>query len=282
MTAANQNGLKRGTARRRKRRTSVVTKAKYKPRTARQNRNLIMSNAKAITMLRRMQGPPVYTDYQYNNEFISDFNATDTQVFSDTLASPRIWRECLRTDENILDASTTYWRNMTLNIRVNLGLANYAQWSVFVVTPRRDNNSFSFEPASFLEGRQYVVGPEGFNPILNSSQFKVWAVRHVSLTQNAWKQPVAQIGPQDQLFAGNPMSTYRKFQFSIRVNAKLRNPQVSGQNNQWKDMIDIEMPYFRRFHIIAFCQSRFTLNPSSGAPTCSCNWHQLNTCINNN
>jgi len=283
------NGLRKHTARSKRRRSSTVTKAKFKPRTVRNNRKLIISNAKAISMLRKMQGPPVYTDYQYNNEFqiVSSPGVAQTDVFCDTLSSPVLWKQCLRTDDNVLDSSSTYWRNMTINVRVNLGFADYAQWSIFVITPRRDNNAFSFDPADFVEPRQYVLGPESMNPVLNSAQFKCHLVKHISLTNNAWKQQIAQFGPDSSptYAAGNPGTTFRKFAINIRCKARLRNPQVSAGpvgSNKWKDMVDDELPYYQRYHILAIVRSETTLNVAMGTPTCSCNWHQVNTCINDN
>lgn len=238
-------------------------------------------------MLRKMQGPPVYTDYQYNNEFQVSNPATapQTQIFCDTLSSPVLWKQCLRTDDNVLDSSSTFWRNLTLNVRVNLGFADWAQWSIFVITPRRDNNSFSFDPLDFTEPRQFVLGPEAMNPVLNSGQFKCWAVKHVSLTNNAWKQQIAAFGSDPTYAAGNPGTTFRKFQINIKCKARLRNPQVSvgpAGSNKWKDMVDDELPYYHRYHMLSIVRFAQSTAVSADAPQCSVNWHQINTCINDN
>lgn len=281
MGRATQNAMRPKTARTRRRRTSTVTKAKYKPKTARANRSLIMSNAKAISMLRKMAPKPLYTDYQYGNLFEADFNQADNQVFCDTLSSPVLWRPCLRQDDNVLESSATYWRNFTLNFRVNLGLADWAQFSIFIITPRRDNNAFSFNPSDFAEGRQYVVGPSGLVAILNSQQFKVHAVRHISLTNNAWKLPLATFGAQNTIAAGNPETTFKKFQVNVRCKTRIRNPRTSAAStNQWKAMVDDEMPYYQRYHVLTIMRGGWSTVPAQGAPPTGIYWHQLNTCIN--
>lgn len=55
----NRLSKKKSTTRRK--RTGVLTRAKYKPRTTTANRSLITSNALAIRSIRKLMPPPVYT-----------------------------------------------------------------------------------------------------------------------------------------------------------------------------------------------------------------------------
>lgn len=287
MPRTTSNALRTKTSRPKRRRTSTVTKAKYAPKTRTQNRKLILSNVKAISMLRKIVPKPVYTDYQYNGDFevYPPSGIAETTIFCESLSSPVAWKQCLRTDDNVTESSSTFWRNMTLNVRVNIGFADYAQWSIFVITPRRDNNAFSFNATDFNEPRQYVDGPESMNPVLNSGQFKCHFVKHISLTNNAWKQQIATFGSESEptYAAGNPFTTYRKFQVNIRTKARIRNPQNlvgPAGTSRWVDMDTEQLPYYHRYHILAICRSSTSVSVSSAAPKNSVRWHQINTCIN--
>lgn len=241
----------------RRRRTSVVTRAKYKPRTADANRSLIKSNAYAIRAVKRMMPPPVYCDWQYGGTMFADVDPTGAGNFTKTvltrdLMSPTLWIARLRQDANVDKVSTTCVKRISLNLRYSMQLCNYAQISLFVVTIRK--NAANRTPASAVDGEDYILSPsQDFCPRLNPAVFKVHYVRHLSLTKNTWLQAASSVGGVD--FAGNPMTTFRKGEVNIKLNTTIRQPNLGAA---WKDMSQAQMKPDQRYSILAFITSQGT------------------------
>lgn len=258
-----------------RRRTSTIARAKFKPRTARANRTLIKSNAYAIRAIKRMMPKPVYTDWQHSGTLFAD--VADSPNFTQTIAvtqltTPSIWNAVLRQDVNVVESSTTLVKRLQINMRYTMQNANWAQFTTFVVTLRPD--AANRRPEQLVEGQDYILSTgQEFNARLNPAVFKVHFVRNVSLTKNTWLQPSATVGQVS--FAGNPNTTFKKGQCTLHINMKLRQPT---QGQSWTTMTASQLTPGQRYFLITFIsQQSDVATQFSGARL---DYDQLAVCYN--
>lgn len=261
----------------RRRRTSVIKRAKFQKPTARNQKSQIMGNAMAIRSLRRLVPPPVYTDYQYSRGYGPFFGPDPTDfssILCDKLMNPTQWLPCLRRDANALESTTTLVKRMQVNLRFNLGQANWCQMTTFIVSLRRDAaNRTPDDTATLTEGDDFIVSTqEGFNARLNPSVFKVHYVRNLSLMSASWKEPETQAG--QAVFTSNSATTFAKGQVNMKLNFRLRQP-VTPQN--WKVMTQEQLSPHQRLYILTFFKGS-TNEPDDTPPAVY--YDALYTCYN--
>jgi len=235
-------------ATKRRRSTSTVAKAKYAPKTANMNRKLIQQNAYAIKKIREMVTHS-YCDFQYTSAdapFISVAPENYFNIKSVELMSPSIWSPVLRSDQNVLDSSSTLVKRMQMNLRLSLGQSNWCQMSVFIVSIRKDAADRDISQAGLVVNEDYIYNTENFNPRLNSQVFKVHYVQHASLMTAAWKGEKAVQGNSELI--GNPNTTLRKSQVNMELNHRLRQPNGA----KWKDMEQSQLAPNQRLHLLMF------------------------------
>jgi len=243
----NRATKKRSTTR--KRRSSTLTMAKYKPRTATANRTLIKSNALAIRSMKRMLPKLIYTDYQYkfsNGPFLPAAPAPFFNILNEELMSPNLWTPVLRKDDNVLESSQTMIKRMQLNLRYQLGQANWCQITTFIVTIRPDAVNRIINEANLIEGDDYIVSPEDFQPRLNSNLFKVLYRRHISLMAGGWKEEA--FASAGDVLVSNSTQTLKKGQVNLSLNFKVRQP--NGQT--WRTMDQSQFGPARRYFQLNF------------------------------
>ena len=270
------NSLSKKKASVKKRRTSTITRARYAPKTTRVNRSLIKSNAFAIRTLRRMQGPPLYTDWQLSNTLyglVQGPGEFTTTYQVQPLMNPNQWSPVLRKDANVLESSSTRVLRMQMNLRYSMIASDYAQFTTFVVSIRKDAANRAIIPGALTEDDDYILSTgQDFNARLNPAVFKVHYVRNVSLTKNTWLDPSARIGNAD--FAGNPNTTWRKGQVNMKLGWSIRQPL----GTTWKDMTLSQFPPGQRLYLITFINQRPTTGvAASGARL---DFDALFTCYN--
>ena len=251
------NSMSRKKSSVRRKRTSVLAKAKYKPRTAAANRTLIKSNAYAIRAVKKMLPPPVYCDWQYGGTMFADVDDTGAGNFTQTLLSrdlmtPNFWIARLRQDAVVNDAACTCVKRMSINLRYSMQQANYAQITLFIVTLRR--NAANRIPAGAVDGEDYILSPsQDFNPRLNPAVFKVHYVRNISLTKGAWLEPP--FNTTSGQIIGNPTTTFKKGEININPNITIRQPNLGAP---WKTMTQAQLRPEQRYSILAFITSQGT------------------------
>ena len=227
-----------------KRRSSTLTKARYKPKTTAANRSLIKSNALAIRSMKRMLPKLIYTDYQFKFANAPAFPTAPAPyqfITNNELMSPNLWAEVLRKDENVTQSSQTMIKRMQINLRYTLAEQNWVQITTFIVTIRPDATNRVINAASLVEGDDYIYSVDEFQPRLNSNVFKVHYRRHVTLMAGSFGQEAFQ-SAGDTLVA-NSESTFKKGQVNIPLNFKIRQP--NGQT--WRDMDQSQFGPYRRY-----------------------------------
>lgn len=242
--------LSRKRATPRKRRTSTLVKAKYKPRTTTANRSLIKSNAYAIKALRRMIPNPIWTDYQLGGAlgpFVSGAPEPYANLTQAQLMSPSQWTACLRQDSNVAESAATRILRMQLNLRYSLGESNWCQITTFVVSIRKDAANRVINEQGLINGQDYIVSPtQSFNARLNPAVFKVHYVRNVSLMSNTWLEPSAQAG--NSTFASNSYATFKKGQVNMKLGFNIRQPL----GEPWTALNQAQLSPSQRLFLISF------------------------------
>lgn len=244
------NALGKYTARTKRKRTANATKVKFQRPTARNQRKQIMSNALAIKHLRRVCLPKqVYCDWQLTSAI---FATLDAGNFTRTWGCVPLtnfpgWSQCLRQDDNVGESSTTFVRNLSLNLRYILGNSSYANFNVWIVTPRKDANDRDW-PAQINSGvdpvspTEFTESPNAFNMRLNSALFKVHFASYRTLTETTLFQAVNPNFP-----AGNPNTTWAKGSVNIKCNINVRQPIRSGS---WRQLLYNALPYYQRYYML--------------------------------
>lgn len=263
------NALAKKKASTRRKRTSTITKARYKPKTVRANRSLIKSNAYAIRSIRRLMPKPVWCDWQYSATQFAD--APDTsfsetlkvaQLMSPSTGGSPLWKPVLRQDENVQESSATKVLRMSINMRYRLGVSNWCQYSIFIVSIRKDAADRVINQASLVKGQDYITNlGDDFGVRLNPSIFRVLYTRQISLTKNAWVSPAFSSGGSE--LAGNPMTTFAKGQVNLKLGYNLRQPVLG---TPWTAMNQSQlMPQQRLFLLSFMVQQTDTPDPNNVA-----------------
>ena len=271
------NRLSKNKAHTKRRRSSTLTKAKFKPRTVKANRSLIQSNALAIRAVKRMMPPPLWTDYQYSRGYSPIFGTDPTLYASiqcDKLTEFSNWVPVLRRDNNALMSTKTLIKRMQINLRHDLGESNWVQITTFIVSLRRDAaNRDPFDTGTLVENDDYIVSAQqGQNARLNPAVFKVHYTRAVSLMSGAFRQPETTV--QNSVFVSNSAYTFSKGQINMKLNFTIRQP--TGQDS-WKQMKIDQLAPSQRLYILTFFRGS-TNEPDDDPPTCF--YDCLSTCYN--
>jgi len=276
------NRLTRKKATAKRRRSSTLTRAKYKPKTTRANRSLIKSNAYAIRAIKRMMPPSIWTDYQYS--FVQEANLTAVpdggyqSISSNQLMTPAFWTPVLRQDENVLDSSQTKVLRMQANMRYSLGESSTVQITTFVVSIRPDAVNRQIND-TLVEGDDYIYAkgqPGGVDlgivPRLNPAVFKVLYTRNVTLMSNGFLQPKADF--QGTILTSQSSTTMAKGQINMKLNFRIRQPV---QGTTWKNMQQSQFGPKQRLFLLTFFRG-LTPQPDDNAPRVDCDC--LYTCLN--
>lgn len=255
------NRLSKKKSRTKRRGTSTLTKAKYKPRTAAANRSLIKSNAYAIRAVKRLLPPSIRCDWQWSGAMFADLvgsPAFTTSYSVVPLMDPLSWRACLRQDEQVPDSSTTRVLRMSMNLRYTLGISDWSQYTLFVVTVRPDSADRNVN--NLAVGNDYINSfGQDMNVRLSPDLFKVHYTRNVSLTKNTWISQANTLGANASPAGYNPQTTMAKGQVNLKLNMRIRNPNRTAP---WKDMeIDQFSPHERYYLLCFFTQRAASLNP---------------------
>jgi len=252
MPRVRDNALRKFTAKRRRKRVNNMTRVRYQPPTARNQRRQIMANARIINRLNKaVFGNRVFCDFQdFGNMFtLPDAAGGISRTwFCVSLTNFPAWNAVMRADQNQIVSSTTFVQRLQLNLRMALQGSNYAFFNIWVVTPRKDQNARD-SPLDISTGNNpvlnvdYIEGPTGANLRLNSSVFKVHYAHYRTLTETT----LGEAAPSPPLTAGNPNTTWGKSQVNLACKMKIRKPQ---NGEPWKNIPYMNLPYYQRYWLL--------------------------------
>ena len=269
--------LRKFTAKPKRKRVATTTLVKYQKPNARNQRKQIMRNAADIKRLyASVLSNRVFCDWQYVGQLNGKYSASGYTTTWGCFPLTRFasWLSVLRKDTNVNESSTTYVQRMNLNFRYALLGSSYAQYNVWIVTPRKDAANRDW-PATITAGTDpvqftdYIEGPEAFNLRLNPALFKVHFASYRTLTETT----LFETAPSPPLTAGNPMTTFAKGSANIKCNMSVRNPVST---DPWLEVDYMAQAYYKRYYLLVAIVS---LSSSEGN-TCQFDFDQLATTIN--
>ncbi len=266
-----------------RRRLSVVTRAKLKKPTAFNQRRQIVTLAKRVAKnTKYIKSKKVYTDYQYGDGDAGlrgiAKEMTNGTWYGWALTDYSKWNACLRQDANVADSARTFAMRMQLNFRVDVGTVTKGAFlNIFIVSPRNSQTNpitFASPPVDgditplvvnndFIENSQN----EGTNIRLNSGKFKVHAAKYITLVSDTFDDA----SPTTQT-VGNPYSTWRKFQ----VNCPLKWSVLNPTSRPWTSLPFDQQAYWRKYYLIVYTTNND--GGSTAAVNFSCD--PMYTCIN--
>lgn len=280
--------LKKYTNKRKKGRTANTTKIKYQRPTAGNQKTQIMRNAQAIKkMYKVVMNKQVYCDWQYVGQARSqgyDPAGFSKEWFCFPLTDYNNWAQVMRRDDNVIDGSSTFIRNMSINMRFNLLKSNYCQYNVFIVTSRRDASNVDWPvrialgpvPGGYPAlGEDYIEGPNAWNMRLNPALFKVHYAQYKTLTETT-------LTLNAQQPAGNPWTTWAKAQVSIPCKINVRKPSTAVatvQPKPWTTVPYMNQPFNKRYFMLVCMVSTHNAGVGFGS-ACEFTFDSLATTIN--
>lgn len=232
-------------------RRSSLTKTRYQPPTARNQKRQILSNQSAIKRLQRKTNRHlIYTDYQLSTTVQPVNNSWSVQWLMSFIQ----WNSVLRGDIGVQRGSHTFLKRMQMNLRWVLNGADYVSFSCFIITPRRWVADRIFDaaiPGSTppVLNEDYIESPfsQGAMIRLNPSIFKVHWSRYITLTSSGLHQAAV---PADT--AGDPRTTWKKAQVNMPLNMKLSIPSFTAAQPSWMDKTFDSLPYFHKYQLIVY------------------------------
>ncbi len=257
-TSVKRSSLKDYESRKRRRRTSLVSRIKYKRPTAFNQKKQLTTLARSVARNSKyLRQQRVYTDYQWGQADQRGITASLNNAlwYGWKLTDVTQWEACLRQDANTAQSSITYALRMQLNCRANLGTVTKLTYlNVFVISARPDDVE-GLNITDNVGGMTQLVpnidfveqtANEGANIRLNSGKFKVLACKYMTLLPNT-----AQAAVPANAAAGNPFSTWRKWQWNIPLKFSIRMPS----NRPWTNVLFEDMPYYEKLYFLVYSTS---------------------------
>lgn len=253
---------KYGGTRKRRRPTSVATRAKYQKPTARNQRAQILGNARMIKRIRTILPTPVLCDWQYKLnipvEASTDGQPTFIQRAYSLMDFGNTWGPVLRISTTVNNEVATKILRMNINFRYNLNNSDWAQMTCYIVTLRKDSANRDPLTIPLQSGEDFVGNNDLFNARLNPAIWKVHWARNITLTSNTFLGATATV--QGDTFAGNPRTTYAKGNVTIKPSFRIRAPA----GDFWRNMVPNQLPYYQRYYLLTFLTANNTAAIADG------------------
>lgn len=233
-----------------------MAKVRFQAPSARHQRGQIMSNRRDIERLKRRTNKHyVYTDWQLRGEFSPQI--VNNNWCCQLLMGLSQWDSVMRGDPTVQRSTHTFIKRMQINGYVTLEQADRLFISIFVVTPRKQVAGRSFDPLDPIASEPPVLNVDyiesnvepGRGIRLNPAVFKVHCAKYITLTKNALDLASGTGN------AGNPFSTYRKFQINKELNIKCSVPSYTtgpGGTPNWLSRRFEDFPYYDKYQILTY------------------------------
>jgi len=270
-SAAKGTGRRTGGHRRRRHSVSL-SKVRWQPGTARNQKKQIYNNRKEIAQLKkRTERHWVYTDYQLTTAPV----ATNDTFYAYRLLDFAAMRPVMRQDVVVQNGSHTFIKRCQINWRVMLNDSPTCYLNLFVVTPRREVGSRSFVTNPMVLDDDYIENPMQAGTLirLNPAVVKVHFAKYATMSRSALNRGFT-VGQN----AGDPLTTWRKGQINMDLNIPVTIPTMSTGISNWRQKDPNELPYYHRYQVLLFMSWDVPPPPLTAAPQFFMD--TLFTCVN--
>lgn len=266
-----------------RRRVTLATRVRRRRPTAENQKKQILALTKKVYRNSRLiKAGKVFTDYQWGDPegaFRGYTQALGTGTwYSIGLTDFNYWQPCMRQDANVQDSQRTYCAKMQINCRLDMNDVDTNSFiNIFLVTPRRDSTLLISQTpppvgamTQLTQNEDFIenTNNQGVNVRLNTGKFHVHACKYITLTPNTLNDPLPASG-----VAGNAFSTWRKWQWNVPLKFTVSSPI----NKPWNKILFNDLPYYRKFYLLAYSVSTNSTTPFRGPKL---DVDILSTCIN--
>ena len=244
----------------RRRRTSIATRAKYR-RGANAQSSQIRSLARiAVRNAKILNSQRLYTDYYLTGGTDATWVSGYWQVYS--ILDPISWQQTLRRNSDADNAQNAFVRNMFFQYTCSLfKLKSSATVTLMLVSVRA--NAAGFVPSNATMGNGTEYQDLGFYsmPIVNSNLMKVkWSKTFVVQSNGLNGLSV----DQTNLAVGDPSDTYARGSVNMKVSTTFRSPSrfiaPATEPQSWSTLSDQDISPGQRLYLMCYYRSNDTQN----------------------
>lgn len=238
--------------RRRNSTRKTVTRAKYTSKTRRNNRSLILSNAKTLVRLDKLTRSHITSCDWCLGTSPETFHVPMLMVYNATLGGTdwsvlkltdfATWNFVLRGNKDVEDENSTVVSYMKLNMRCNMDYTSEGGFlQVFLISPTKENPNFVPDLISIEDMTRVYQGSGPFmQGRFNPGAITVHKAWTKSLTTNTMVGPGSPNGPYtpNTWFTGK---CYKKLGWKV----------TSPIDKSWKSIDFDELPYNKQMWLVA-------------------------------
>lgn len=255
MVAVRHSSLKRFEKSRKRRRTRLSTRIRFKRPTAKNQKRQLYSLSKRVARnTRYIRNQRVYTDYQWGDDVSRGIamDCKNAKWYGWPLTDYTHWIPVLRRDANVAEAQRTFALRMQLNCRVSTGTVTKGAFlNIFLVSPRANQVeplSLTPPPAGTIgqlsQDEDYIKnGFQGTQVRLNPSKYHVHACKYITLCSNTLDAALPATDP-----AGDPYSTWRKWSWTVPLKFSVR----STDSDPWHKVPFHQQYYNRKYFLLIY------------------------------
>ena len=251
-----RQGTRSGRRGNRRRRTSIATRAKYQKSAGAQSSQIRQLARMAVRNSRILNSQKTYTDWVDTREV--SLSAIDNWYVI-PLLQPTSWTRVARKNEDYVDQSNTYVRDLVFNYFCGQGdKTKPVSWTMFIVS-LRPGTTWD-QGVTMSDGSEYISMGENNAMLLNSGIFRV-------LMTKTYRTNMVYSGSD---IAQSRGATYRG-KANIKIGQKLRSPEDS----YWSQLSVGDLPRTQRIFLLLHTNSEDT-----EATSCKFQFGAKYTCIN--
>lgn len=263
-SAYSTRGRTAGTRRtqpRARRRTSIVTRARYNRGAGAQSRQIQAIARMAVRNSQILGSQRTYTDYYLNGSTDITFTSSKWKVFS--LMDPISWQQTLRRNSDADNAQNAYVRNMFFQYTASLfKLEQSASMTLMIVSIRPNAAAFVPSTASMNNGDEYQYMGAFQMPVLNSQLMKVkWSKTFILQTNGLDGPSVTQ---SNVLPVGDPSDSYARGSVNVDIKTTFRSPSrliaPAIEPQSWSILNDRDLRPGQRMYLLSYFQSNDITN----------------------
>lgn len=270
-------GTQRGAAPRRRRRTSVATRARYQRGAAAQSRQIQELARIAVRNARTLNAQRTYTDYYLNGS--SDATWTTGVWKAWSIVDPVTWQQTLRRNSDADLAQNAYVRNMFFQHTTGLfKLKASASVTLMLVSIRPQAANFVPSASTMGSGEEWQFMGAYQMPVVNSQLMHVKWSKTFILQSNGLNGP--SVAQATDTAVGDPSDTFSRGSVNMDIRTTFYSPSrliaPATEPQSWSTLQDTDLRPSQRLYLLAYFQSNDTQNAAQ------LNWSAKFTVVTSN
>lgn len=252
-------GTSRRGQRRPRRRTSLITHARYRRSANAQSSQIQRLARMAIRNSAILRGQRLYTDYYLNAG--TDATFVSGVWYAKSIMDPISWQKTMRQNVDADEAQNAFIRSMFFQYTSSLfKLKSSGVMTLMLVSIRPNAANYAPTAGSLTDTEEFQNLGFYSMPVVNSGLMKVKWSKTFILQSNPLEAP--SVAPTTTVAVGDPSDTYTRGSVNMRIGQTFRSPSIFAapqtQPKAWSDLQDIDLRPMQRLYILAYFQSSDT------------------------